>query len=492
MPNLLPIVRPRTKKTGETRLAVALRNVGKLWPVSRRTRGSVFGRLRLVLAGVFLFGAALALGAAWLFSNTAANETYDRLLISAAVQMAETVGVEQNQVMATPPDAAFETLAQAHDDRVFYAIRDPEGRLVTGDARLEGPGADDDLDRPRIDDGHFMGLPVRTATTGRYVTTQDGGGWTSIVVAQTRQARTELAVALMAKIGALIVFVSLLGYAASLVAARRALLPLSRIEQALAARDANDVSPLNVESPRETQALVDAINLVMGRLADRMSKLQGFIGVAAHQTRTPIAALIAQVDLLQNDRTAPARNSRIERIRDRLIELGRLTNQLLGHAMIVYRSEIMPHGPVDLAEVARAAARDGVPFAIDRDLMVTVEVTPEPFMVQGDAVSLREGLTNLVNNAVVHGAPSRLAIRVFQRGDDAVVGVFDDGQGMPPEAWPAALSPFTAPRTGRPGAGLGLSIVNTLVEAHSGRIEFALPDGGGFEVRLVIPMQSDR
>lgn len=480
------------RNEGETGLAIALPSFGGLGLVGRRTRRSVFDRLRLVLAGVFLVGAALALGAAWFFSNTAANETYDRLLISAAVQMAETVGVEQNQVLATPPDAAFETLALAHDDRVFYAIRDPDGRLVTGDARLQGPRADDDLDRPRIDDGHFLGQPVRTATTGRYVTTLAGGGWASIVVAQTRMARTALALSLMTKIGALIVFVSALGYAAALAAARRALLPLSRIEQALAARDANDVSPLDVESPRETQALVDAINLVMGRLADRMSKLQGFIGIAAHQTRTPIAALIAQVDLLQNDRTAAARNGRIERIRDRLMELARLTNQLLGHAMIVYRAETMRHAPVDLADIARAAARDGVPFALDRDLTVSVEVGPEPLMVQGDAVSLREGLTNLVNNAVVHGAPTRLAVRVFQAGDEAVICVFDDGQGMSPEAWPAALSPFTAPRTGRPGAGLGLSIVNTIVEAHSGRIAFARPDDGGFEVRMFIPMQDDR
>lgn len=484
------MVPPKDEEDGEEILFAAVLSHIRRSPAAAPQ--SVFDRLRLVLAGVFVTGAALALVAAWFFSNTAANETYDRLLISAAVQMAETVGIEQTKVSATPPDAAFETLALAQDDRVFYAIRSPRGDLLTGHARLPAPASDGELDRPRIGNANFLGQPVRTATVGRYVTTPADGGWASIVIAQTRLARNALAVALMMKIGALIVFVTSLGYFAALVAAKQALLPLSRIEQALAQRDANDVTPLNVVSPRETQALVDAINLVMGRLADRMSKLQGFIGVAAHQARTPIAGLIAQVDLLQNDRRPGERSARIDRIRDRLIALGRLTNQLLGHAMVVYRSDTVPHAAVDLAEIARAAARDGVPLSLDRDVVVLVQAFPDPFPFNGDAVSLREGLMNLVDNAIVHGAPTRLHVKVARRAGQAVVGVFDDGPGIPPERWEAALSPFAAPRTDRGGAGLGLSIVNEIAAAHGGRLEAAYPKDGGFEIHMILPLQADR
>lgn len=453
------------------------------------TQRSVFDRLRLLLASVFVVGGALALGAAWFFSNTAANETYDRLLISAAVQMAETVAADQTQVSVTPPDAAFETLALARDDRLFYAIRDPQGRLLTGYPGLAAPPPTADLEQPRIGDAHVLGAYVRTVTVGRYITTPAGDGWASVVVAQTRQARDALALALMTRIGALIVFVSALGFFAALVAARRALLPLARIEQALAARDVNDVTPLNVASPRETQALVDAINLVMARFADRMAKLHAFVGVAAHQIRTPIAALAAQAELLETDRTPSARRARADRVRTRLSELGRLANQLLGHAMIVYRADTVPHAPVDLADVVRDAVRDGAPLALDRDLTVQLNTEARDLVIPGDGTSLREGLTNLINNAAVHGAPSRLEVTVSVEGDHAVITVFDDGPGVPPAAWAATLTPFSAPRTGRAGAGLGLSIAHEIAVAHGGRVEFRHPAGGGFEVRMVLPLQ---
>lgn len=465
-----------------------LSSVRGLRRLGQETRRSVFDRFRLVLAGVFLVGAALALAVAWYFSNAAANETYDRLLISAAVQMAETVGVEQTHVLAMPPDAAFETLALAKDDRVFYAVRDPQGQLVTGDRFLPTPSAATGLDGPRLHDGRVAGAAVRIATVGRYVTTAAGGGWVSIVVAQTRFARNALARSLMVKIGGLIVFVSGLGFTAALAAARRALLPLARIEHALADRGANDVTPLEVASPRETQALVDAINLVMARFADRMAKLQAFVGFSAHQIRTALAALIAQVELLESDPTSAARRVRAERVRDRLLDLGRFTNQLLGHAMIVYRAEAIPHGPVDLTEVARAALRDGVPLALDRDITVTLSGEPGPLIVRGDDVSLREALTNLVNNAVVHGAPSRLEVSVGAEGERAFVRVFDDGLGIPEPHWEQTLTPFASPRTGRPGAGLGLSIAQEIAVGHGGDLAFGHVPGGGFEVYLRLPL----
>lgn len=162
-------------------------------------------------------------------------------------------------------------------------------------------------------------------------------GWCSIVIAQTVEARHRLVMRLMLNIGAIILFVGVLGFIASLVAVRWALAPFDRIGRALAERRAQDSAPLQVESPRETQALVDAINDASRRLHDGMSKLEGFTAVAAHQIRTPLATLGVQAELLLGDRTAAARRPRVDRLRKHVAALSRLTNQVLGEAMVSYR-----------------------------------------------------------------------------------------------------------------------------------------------------------
>lgn len=460
-------------------------------PASVAEQPSVFARLRLLLAVVFAAGTTLALLAAWAFANAAANEAYDRLLVSAAVQMAEAVAVERNRVMIEVPDAAFETLAMAADDRIFYAVRAPSGRLMTGYPEVPAPEADGPPFETRIEDGVVMGERVRMVTAWRYVSTARPG-WISIVIAQTRIERRAMAWSMIARVGSLIVLVGALGFFGALGAARRVLRPLARIEHALSERDDNDVTPLRVDSPREARALVDAINVVMARLGERAAKLQSFAGLAAHQVRTPIAALLAQVELLRGDPTEQARDARIDRLRDRLVYLGRLTNQLLDHAMVSYRAETVSWRPVDLVAIARTALRDGVPMSLSRDVAILLDNRESRIMVRGDDVTLREAVTNLVNNAVVHGAPSSLSVIVRRIGDRASVTVYDDGPGISPDQWETICTPFASARDERPGAGLGLSIVREIARVHGGDLSFDRPPAGGFSATIDLPSEGGR
>jgi two-component system sensor histidine kinase TctE len=461
-----------------------------LW-AGPRAGGSVFNRLRLLLATVFLVGSTIALTAAWLFSNTAADEAFDQLMVSAAVQIAETLDVEQGHAVVAPPDAAFETLALAGDDRIFYSVWGPDGRLLTGYAALKPADARPTVAAPRTANARILDNAIRTVTLGHYIAGDGVRGWSTVVVGQTRNARRALAWRLMAKTSLLVISIGLLGFVSSLAAARRALRPLARIEEALALRQPHDVTPLDVKSPRETLALVEAINAVMTRLAEHMAKLQQFAAVAAHQIRTPLAALTAQLELLDADTSPAARRARVERLRLRVGELARLTNQLLGHAMIVYRRDLHARERVDLTALARSACDNSVPLSLARDLSIVFKAPREPVTVAADPLGLREALTNVIHNAVTHGAVSRLEVRVEADGETARVVVFDDGPGIRPEDWDAVLSPFTAVRSGGNGAGLGLSIVRDVVEAHGGQVVFDNLADGGFEVGLILPRRRD-
>ena len=96
---------------------------------------SIIGRLRLLLATVFVVGALIALLAAWVFSKAAATDAYDRLLVSAATQISEAITVDAQGLSVLPPDSAFETLAQSEGDRFFFrgasaGWSPPDGRVA--------------------------------------------------------------------------------------------------------------------------------------------------------------------------------------------------------------------------------------------------------------------------------------------------------------------------------------------------------------------------
>jgi two-component system sensor histidine kinase TctE len=452
---------------------------------------SIFSRLRLLLVIVFAVGAIVAMMAAWVFSTTAATDAYDRLLLSAAAQIRDAIEVDQGRIVALPPDSVFETLAQSTGDRFFYAVRAPDGDVLTGYGTLTVDRAPPEEGSANFGNRDFAGASMRTITLYRLVASPRTRGLCSVVVAQSLDARHRLVVRLMLKIGAIILFVGTLGFIASLWAVRNALEPFDRIGRALARRRAQDTEPLDVDSPRETQALVEAINDAFQRLHNRMNKLQSFTGIAAHQIRTPLAALSAQTELLLTDKTTTARVQRVDRLRKHVATLSRLTNQLLGQAMVSYRSERIPHQRVELIELVHQVLRDAIPESLDRDLSVSFEPEETFLYAEGDRISLREALVNLVNNAVMHGAPSLLRLGVVADQGQSVVSVADDGPGIDPALWESASQPFHLQRSEGEGAGLGLAIAADVARAHGGKLAFERTAEGLFQISFIVPLTAN-
>ena len=175
---------------------------------------------------------------------------------------------------------------------------------------------------PQLWNATYKGFPIRAAAVWHFVSEPGLAGWATVVVAQTRDAREALARDLTVRAMLLLGIMSVIALAGSAVAIRYALRPLHRIEDALGARDPNDLTPLDMQVPAEIEELVQAINRFMERLSKRMDSLQGMIADAAHQLRTPITALSAQVDLLQHETVPQRRKGQIERVAARTAQIG--------------------------------------------------------------------------------------------------------------------------------------------------------------------------
>jgi len=453
-------------------------------------RKTLLGRTLLFIALVVASGAlALALIARY-YAGVAAERAYDQLLAGAVIQVAENLYVQGGVLALNPPVAALSSLSRY--DLVYYKVVDSRGVVVAGYGDLPSPASTAAARQgPEFANGTYQRRRIRTATIARYMPEERTPGWAVVTVAQTTNARRQLTNDMSFKVWTLILMMSVLAIGASGLAIRRGLRPLARIETLIAARDPADLQPVEHDTPSEINAIIGAINGLIGRLAERMTAMQRFIADAAHQMRTPIARLDAQIELLSGE-TDPARYAQgLDALRTTCADVGRLTGQLLNHAMVIHRTEAVPLQPVNLVALAREAIGRTIPLAGERDVQVAFESDAPAASIDGDPISLQEALSNVLHNALLHGDADDIVVSVTAAHGAPALTVTDNGRGIPREHWEAALRPFErfepdgAPR--RSGSGLGLAIVQEVMKAHHGHVGFAFPETGGFAVTLVFP-----
>ncbi|MBW4985363.1 sensor histidine kinase N-terminal domain-containing protein [Mameliella sp. CS4] len=447
-----------------------------------RLTGSLSFRLGVALALVLAIGGVAVSLAAYAYGRSAAQQSYDRLLVGAANQIAGSLGLRDGEVIVDIPVSAFELLSLAPRDRVVYAVFDDRGRLVTGYDTVALPEGDG-----RFFSGSFAGEPARYVHVRRQIAERSFLGAVDVVVGQTTEARRELTQQITRNALLAVAVVGLVISGLAVLAVNSALRPLHRIERDFALRSSRDLTPVDVEVPQEIASLVAALNRFIGRIDRQLRVMRTLIADASHQLRTPIAALRAQAELAREATDAEDQLRIVEKIHERSRNLSRLTDQLLNHAMIIHRADSVDLAPVDLRVVASDAVDQFDQTLSGSERVVRIDLPEAPMVCDGDALSLVEACKNLINNATAYGKPP---ITVFVRDDGAAlnIGVRDRGDGMAEGLWADAGKRF-AKRSGvsSTSAGLGLSIVSAVAQAHGGRMTIRRPADDRFEVFLELP-----
>jgi signal transduction histidine kinase len=278
----------------------------------------------------------------------------------------------------------------------------------------------------------------------------------------------------------------LLGWAV----AGRVLRPLQRIT-ATAQRVSQDNldERIGLEGPRdELKELADTFDGMLGRLSGAFASQRRFVANASHELRTPLSVIRTEVDvtLADPDATNAELRAMAETVRDATLATERLIQALLTLA----RSEggIARRDPADLADGARVAIEQSASEAAALGLDVRSALEPAP--VLGDRRLLERLVANLVENAIRHNrAGGMVEVRTSQAAGRSVVEVRNDGSVVPAESVASLLEPFQRLDRGArgDGAGLGLSIVRSVAEAHGGSVELRARPSGGLVVRVSLP-----
>ena len=222
----------------------------------------------------------------------------------------------------------------------------------------------------------------------------------------------------------------------------------------------------------------------MGRLQRLLDHQKRFVRDSAHQLRTPLAVLKAQVQSAQRGDVAPGQA--LDEISGTVDRATMLANQMLSLAKVEQLRQQPESVTLDFGEVARNIALDLSPLVADKALDFELAID-EPVPVRAHQWMLQELTRNLLHNAIKQSPPgAALSVAVRPEGADAVLVVRDGGPGISPELRQRLFAPFAA---GRPssGSGLGLAICREIVLALGGRISLdnrTDPDGSGRVVGL--------
>ncbi|NJD30406.1 MAG: two-component sensor histidine kinase [Gammaproteobacteria bacterium] len=270
----------------------------------------------------------------------------------------------------------------------------------------------------------------------------------------------------------------------------RALRPLERLADELAGRSPTDLRPVRAGPlPLELVGLVDRLDALLQRIRDSLDSERRFTSHAAHELRTPVAAMRAQTEVALGTDDAAVRDAALRQSLLACDRMSRLVTQLLVLARADDAATLPASSPCRLdvlaeqvlADVASDEMADGVNLSLDAPASVGVE---------GDPALLEALIRNLAENAIRHGGPgANVRVAVANEHGRAMLTVEDDGPGVSPEVLDQlGRRFFRGPETRVSGTGLGLSIVLRIAELHRGSVRFSSGDGGrGFKAEVTLP-----
>jgi two-component system, OmpR family, sensor kinase len=441
---------------------------------------SIQRRLVLWMAAALALAMAVVLGATYFSAYAQLDLVFDEELkkIAHAVQLRETSSREHTLRLARP---GFNLSVRAYDrsGKVIFATLLPTMPPEAPKLYVEG----------------FDMLPTSEGDWRVYTHVSPQG---IVQVGQPASVRAALARSLSFRMSLPELLLSPLLVLLALWVLKRGLAPLKEVSRRVQDRDAARLEPLPTgDVPPELLPLIEEINALMARLAASMEEQRRFVADAAHELRSPIAALALQAQVAQRSQAPEAREAAYEELKRGIARATRLVEQLLRLARLGADAPREVLRVVDLSHVARQVVGNFAARADDMGVDLGAEA-PEPVLVRGAESELASLVANLADNALRY-APrdSQVTVKVWRDNHTAALQVIDAGRGIPAHERSRVFERFQrVAGDPTPGIGLGLPIARAIVERHGGEISLDDAHAGrplpGLAVLVTLPLHEPR
>ena len=423
------------------------------------------------------------------------NQAYDRSLQEIAREVVLHVKASGAGARLEMAPAAERILLNDDDDRLAYKVSSESGALVGGDAAIGAPPEPLPKGNARLlYGGTLHGAPVRVAAAWLPLASDTGSTEQVLVqVAETMNKRNRLALEILASVVVPQLLLILMAGAAVYFGISRGLAPLKKLRQAVSDRSHLDLSAVEMGSvPGEVRPLMAEVNELMQRLRKTLDFQNRFIADAAHQLKTPVAGLKAQIELALREGDPQRVQHSLAQLYVGVDRLSRLVQQLLTLARNEPgATEAVQLRALDLDAFALEISMDWVPPAIKRGVDLGFDAAGRPVLVDAEPDRLRELINNLIDNAVRYSQPGGRVTVAVKRSDDGrgQLSISDDGPAIPVEERGRIFERFhRLLGTHTDGSGLGLAIVSEIATLHGASITLEEDvDGVGNTFSVLFP-----
>ncbi len=423
---------------------------------------SIRRALSVSLLGIVFCAGLLAAALSFWAATDEAEELFDAQM----AQMARLVGqlVHTGELASAPLAGNTEWLpAHPYEKQLSYRIVAPGGELL--------------LASPSFPPG------ITTSGRGYQELNLDGKRWRLftleqaarqrlIQVVQDEHIRNELAIKIaLTNILPLLIVLPVLGLTIWWLIGVN-LKPLVTISQQVSTRGSAHLEPLVLQRiPDEVGGLVSALNALLARLQQSFERERRFTADAAHELRTPLAALQIHCENLFLELSDPESKTSCEQMLKGLSRLNRIVEQLLQLSRLDPQEHLPDTDRVNLSELCRELIGDQVGFAIERQIDLGLSAPDADLYVAGNALYLGLMLRNLIDNALRYTPAGGEVTLSLSRADSAIrLSVTDSGPGIDDACKARVFERFYRQDRTELGSGLGLSIVRLIAELHGAHI----------------------
>lgn len=421
---------------------------------------------------------------AYFIALRSASQADDRVLLDTAVDISDQVQSRDGTLSVDMSPALQKILLNDQYDRFYFLVLGPGGEYIGGQRGLplrEKP--------PTTEDSFYYVTYQGEELRAIDLSMHKAGTDLRVIVAESLIKRNTLIREIWLDILVPELLLLILTWMLLLFGVRHGLAPLTGLIRDLSCRSHLDLSPLNeTHAPKEVLPLVNEINRLLLRLDASRQLQRAFISDAAHQIRTPVAALQAQVELALRQ---PAGEQLAENLKNILAAVKRtahISNQLLSLARSEPGSTAQSEfRKVDMHVIAEEVGEIWIAAAVEKDIDLGFEL--EHAVLNGSPMLLHELISNLVHNAILYTPfGGRVTVRVRREDQAAVLEVEDNGPGIVIEEQARIFERFYRPVGSlEGGCGLGLSIVEEIAGLHQAKVTIRSPvqrSGTLFSVRF--------